>query len=852
MAENNENLKNSEDLEGLKEENASIEAGIVSSLRDTEISEEVQNSFLDYAMSVIVSRAIPDVRDGLKPVHRRCIYGMYKEGYLPNKPFVKSARIVGDVMGKYHPHGDAAIYSTIVRLAQPFSMRYTLASGHGNFGSMDGDEAAAMRYTECRLSKIALEMVKDIDCDTVDFIPNYDGSLEEPSVLPSKIPNLLINGSDGIAVGMATKMPPHNLSEVIDGIIAYTQNKDITIEELMKYIKGPDFPTGGIIYGLGGIRDAYTTGRGTFRVRARYEIKQNKDGRSKIIITEIPYQVNKAAVVKKIGELHREKVVEGITSLRDFSKSDVHIEIEVKKDVNAQVVMNKLFKNTQLEVSYGVINLCIVDGAPKVLSLKDLIKYYFEHQVDVLVRKTKFLKARDEARIHIIAGLLLVHDNIDEVVEMAKTSQNTTIFQERLMERFGLSEVQAKAVVDMTLGRLTGLETQKLQDEKAKLDENVKRYITILSSEEEQTKIIVEELTTVKNNFGDDRRTPISSEVTNVEDEDLIPEEDIVIALTENGYIKRMSTNEFRTQNRGGTGVKGMSINEGDEVKLMTYSSTHTDVLFFTNFGRVYRKRGHEIVVSSRQGKGIPVDNFINLEKNEKVVSLLSVNDYKDRYLFLATKKGIVKKTKLEEFERINCNGKYAISFKEGDELLGAKITYGDDLIALATTKGMMCLFKEEDVRSIGRTAAGVKGINTKGYEVIAFETSHYGNKVLVVSEKGLGKLSPLEDYRLTNRGASGVITLKITEKTGNLVGAKIIKGDEDLIIMTDHGTTIRIPTSQISEFGRNSQGVKIINLKENEKISSLTILPHSESKDESVTTNESIEETNTEENIDD
>ena len=829
MADELENKKNNEDLEGLKEENASLEAGIVPSLKDTEISTEVKNSFLDYAMSVIVSRAIPDVRDGLKPVHRRCLFGMYNEGYTPDKPFVKSARIVGDVMGKYHPHGDSAIYSTIVRLAQPFSMRYTLAEGHGNFGSLDGDEAAAMRYTECRMSKIALKMVEDIDCETVRFDPNYDGSLEEPSVLPSKIPNLIINGSDGIAVGYATKMPPHNLKETINGIIAYINNPDISVEELMKFIKGPDFPTGGIVYGIGGIRDAYATGRGTFRIRSRCEITTDKSGKGKIIVTEIPYQVNKAFLVSKIGDLVKEKVVEGITSIKDYSKGDVHIEIETRRDVSPEVILNQLYKNTQLEVNYTVNNFCIVNGAPKVLSLKELIRYYVEHQIEVLTNKTIYLKKKDEHRLHIIEGLLLVRDDIDNVVQLAKTSQNTSIFQEKLIEVYSLSEEQAKAVVSMTLGRLTGLETKKLLDEKDSLLANIKRYDEILGSEDTKKEIIIEELNEVSQKYGDDRRTTISTSLTSVDDEDLIPEEDIVITLTEKGYIKRMSTDEFKAQNRGGQGVRGMSVYDDDEVKLMTYSSTHTDILFFTSLGRVYRKRGYEINVSGRQGKGIPVLNILNLEKGEQVISLIGVDDYKDKYLFFATKKGIVKRTSLSEFERINCNGKYAITFKEDDNLLDVKVTDGNALIALATNKGMLCLFKEDNVRSMGRTASGVKGINTKGGDVIGLETSLSGDKVFVLSELGLGKISPLNDYRLTNRGAGGVITIKVTPKTGNLVGTKIVKGDEDVVVITNNGTVIRTPLSQVRECGRNSQGVKIISLKENESVSSLTILPHIE-----------------------
>lgn len=829
----NEELLNNEETVEEENEDTSLEAGIVPALRDVEIVKEVKNSFLDYAMSVIVARALPDVRDGLKPVHRRCIYGMYEAGYTPDKPFVKSAKIVGDVMGKYHPHGDSAIYNTIVRLAQNFSMRYTLAEGHGNFGSMDGDEAAAMRYTECRMSKIALEMVKNIDCDTVEFVPNYDGTLEEPSVLPSRIPNLLINGSDGIAVGMATKMPPHNLREIIDGVIAVAHNKEITSEELFKYVKGPDFPTGGIIYGLGGIKEAYTTGKGTFKLRGKCEIEEKENAKGKIIIKEIPYQVNKATLVAKIGELAKTKVIDGITSIKDFSKKNVHIEIECRRDVVPQVILNQIYKNTQLEVSYGIINLCIVDGAPKILSLKDLLLKYLEHQENVVRRRTEFLKRKDEARLHIVECLLIVTDNVDEIVQMAKSSQNPSEFASKLMVRFNFDEEQAKAVTSMPLSRLTGIETEKLLNEKASLLASIEKYKFILSSEENIIACVVEELEVIKNKFGDDRRTEISHEALSLEDEDLIPVEDIVIALTNNGYIKRMNSSEFRSQNRGGTGVRGMSVYDDDEVNLMVHCKTHTDIMFFTDSGKVFRKRAYEINASGRTGKGIPVLNLLNIEKNEKVVSLISVDEYENKYLFFATKNGIIKKCNLEDFIRINCNGKKAINFKEGDGLLDVRVTNGDNLIALASKKGMLCMFNETDVRPMGRSAAGVKGMNLKGSELIALSTNTIGDKVFVLSELGLGKLSNIEDYRITKRGASGVITIKVTPKTGDLVNMKIVKGDEDIIVITTSGTVIRTSLEQVRLCGRNSQGVKIINLREDETVSSFTIVPKEDIEEE-------------------
>lgn len=857
----NGNVNSEEENEKLKEENAALESGIQASLVDTEIVTQVQDSFLDYAMSVIVARALPDVRDGLKPVHRRVLFGMVEGGYTPDKPFVKSAKIVGDVMGKYHPHGDSAIYMTLVRLAQPFSMRYTLVGGHGNFGSMDGDDPAAMRYTEARMAKLALEMVRDINCNTVDYVPNYDGSLEEPSVLPSRIPNLLVNGSDGIAVGMATKMPPHNLGEVIEGINLVARNPEVSIEDLMKVVKAPDFPTGGIIYGLGGVRDAYTTGRGTFRIRAKTEIIEDNKGKSKIHITEIPYQVNKANLVAKIGELAREKTIDGITSIKDFSKTGVDIQIELRKDVVPGVVLNQLFKNTQLEVSYGVINLCIVNGAPRVLNLKQLINYYIDFQIEVIERRTKFLKAKDEARKHIVDALIKVHDILDktkpggkesrdEFVDIATGSANPQVFCEKIMDRYGFTEIQAKAVAQMTLSRLTGLETQKLVDERTELLANIEKYNFILETREHMLDVVLEELEVVKNKYADKRRTEISTSISSIDDEDLIPEEDLVITLTNKGYIKRMSTSEFKAQNRGGTGVKGMSVYNNDEVNLMIYSKTHTDILLFTNLGKVYRKRGHEIPESSRTGKGIPVLNLLNLDKDERVVALINVEEYENHFLLFATVNGIVKRVSLEEFKRINCNGKKAVTFKEDDQLLDVKVTNGETKILLASDEGKLCMFNETDVRAMGRNAAGVRGMNLKeGSKLVSVSTGQYGKLVFVLSENGLGKLSPIEDYRLTNRGAGGVITIKVTEKTGKLVGMKVINGDEDYIVITNNGQTIRSPIEQVRLCGRNSIGVKIINLKDKETVSSFTVLPHEDNESQventEVNNTESVGENN-------
>ena len=809
----------------IKQENASYEAGIEPKIVNAEITDEVKQSFLDYAMSVIVSRAIPDVRDGFKPVHRRVIYSMYEKGYMPDKPHVKCAKVVGDVMGNYHPHGDSAIYETLVRMAQNFSLRYPLVDGHGNFGNMDGDDAAAYRYTESRLNKLSKELVRDIECNTVDFVDNYDGSLQEPSVLPCRFPNLLVNGSDGIAVGMATKMPSHNLGEVIDAIIAYSKNKDISIDELMKYVKGPDFATGGIIYGINGIKQAYETGKGTFKIRAKAHVEEEANGKSRIVITEIPYQVRKGDLVAKIGELARNKKIEGITSIKDFSKSDVHIVIELRRDVSGEVILNKLYKETQLEVSFGIINLCIVDGAPKILSLKELIKYYLDFQMDVVRRRTIFLKAKDEARINILNALLTVSDNVNEVTEMAKSSKSTDDFKEKLMVRYSFNEEQAKAVVGMTLGRLTGLENEKINDEKSQLLENVKGYNYILEDESHVCDLVISELQTIKNKFNDPRKSEISSMISSVEDEDLIPKDSIVITLTSNGYIKRVSSKEFKSQNRGGIGVKGMTIYAGDVVTKLVNASTHTDILFFSNTGKTYRKRGHEINEGSRQSKGIPVSNLLKLEKGENIVSILPVDDYTNKYLLFMTKQGICKRTPLEEFININCNGKRALNFKEDDSLLDVEITDGNSYVLVASKDGQLCMFKEDEIRAMGRTASGVKSINLKGSEVIGVDISSHGDKVLVLSEKGLGKLSSIDDYRITHRGSSGVKTIKITEKTGSLVAMKVVKGDEDYLAITLNGTVVRSNLEQVRECGRNSIGVKLIDLREKDVVTSLTCL---------------------------
>ena len=810
-----------------------IEEGIVPGLRDTDLSKEVQSSFLDYATSVIVARAIPDIRDGCKPVHRRVIYDMYISGITPGSPYKKCARIVGDVMGKFHPHGDQAIYSTLVRMAQPFSMRYTLVDGHGNFGSVDGDEPAAYRYTEARMTKLAMEMVRDIKCDTVDFVDNYDGTEQEPSVLPSRFPNLIVNGSNGIAVGMATYIPTHNLGETIDAVVALAKNPNLTPLEIMtNYLYGPDFSTGAIILGRSGIKEAYETGTGSIVIRSRAEIKENEhSGKKQIIISEIPYQVNKANLVTSIAHLVRDKVVEGITDIRDeSSKGKVRIVIDVRHDSIPEVVLNQLYKLTQLQTSMGVIMLSLVDGQPKVLPINEILLHYLDFQVNVVERRTKYLLAQDEARLHIVSGLLRATEHIDEIVKDIRAASTPEDALNTLMKKYEFSEVQAQAILAMTLRRLTGLEEGKLEAEKASLLANIEKYNHILSSRENVVEVVVSELLELKEKYSDERMTEISDDAATIEDEDLIPQKDIVIVLTTNNYVKRMTTETFRTQHRGGRGVRGMSTNGEDSVNLMIHTHTHTDVLFFSNLGRVYRLRGYMIPEESRTSKGLPIQNLLNLEKGEKIVSILPLDDYHpEHFLFFATKEGVVKRTALSEFESIRKNGKIAILLKEGDMLLDVKRTNGEALICLASSKGKMVKFNEADVRPIGRTAAGVKGMDlSDGSSVIGLTTSLEGENILVVTLYGYGKMSPLDDYRESHRGTKGVITLNVTSKNGRIVAMRAVKGDEDLMMITNGGTVIRMPLEQIKIVGRNTQGVKVIRLDdEKQRVSSITIIPH-------------------------
>lgn len=810
-----------------------IEEGIVPGLRDTDLSKEVRSSFLDYAMSVIVSRAIPDIRDGCKPIHRRIIYNMYITGTLPGTPHKKCARIVGDVMGKFHPHGDQAIYSSLVRMGQPWAMRYTLVDGHGNFGSVDGDEAAAMRYTEARMTKLAMEMVRDIKCDTVDFVDNYDGTEQEPAVLPSRFPNLIVNGSNGIAVGMATYIPTHNLGETIDAVVALAHNPELTPVEIMtNYLYGPDFSTGAMILGRSGIREAYETGTGSIIIRSRAEIKENEhSGKKQIIVTEIPYQVNKSALVESIAHLVRDKVVEGITDIRDeSSKGKVRIVIDVRHDSIPEVILNQLFKLTQLQTSMGVIMLSLVDGAPKILPINQLLLHYLDFQIEVVERRTKFLLKQDEARLHIVDGLLKATAHIDEIVKDIRAAATPEDASKALMDKYGFSEQQTQAILAMTLRRLTGLEEGKLEEEKKELEANIANYNHILSSRDNVKEVVVKELLEIKEKYSDDRLTEISDEAATIEDEDLIPQKDIVIVLTTNNYVKRMTTETFRTQHRGGRGVRGMATNGEDSVNLMVHTRTHTDILFFSTLGKVYRLRGYMVPEESRTSKGLPIQNLLNLEKGEKIVTILPLDDYNpEHYLFFATKQGIVKRTKLGEFESIRRNGKIAIVLREDDALLDVKRTDGTALIGLASSKGKMVKFPEEDVRPIGRTATGVKGMDLdSGAQVIGLTSSLEGDNILVITLYGYGKMSPLEDYRQSHRGTKGVITLNVTNKNGRIVAMRAVKGDEDLMMITNGGTVIRMPLSQIKIIGRNTQGVRVIRLDdEKQRVSSITIIPH-------------------------
>ena len=805
------------------------------------ISHEIRDSFLDYAMSVIVQRALPDAKDGMKPVQRRILYGMNGLGNYANAPYKKSARIVGDVMGKYHPHGDSSIYDAMVRMAQNFSYRYPLVDGHGNFGSMDGDGAAAMRYTEARMSKISMELLRDIQKDTVDFIDNYDGEEQEPVVLPAHFPNLLINGTTGIAVGMATNMPPHNLGETIDAIDAVIDDPEIPVIELMeKYLPGPDFPTGGIILGRSGIKKAYETGRGTIYIRSRAEINELENGKHEIIIKEIPYGVNKKAMYNNIVELAREKEVDGIVNMADESNKDgVKIIIECRKDVQPEVVLNQLYRRTQLQVSYGVNMLALVDNTPKVLNLKELIQVYIDHQVDIIVRRTKFDLQKALDRAHILEGLIIAIDNIDEIVDIIKTSANDEEAMSRLTSRFALSEIQAKSIMDMQLRRLTGLQRQKIEDEYNELQRAIADYRDILNRHERVLGIIKNELQEIKDKFNDDRRTEIIDSEGDIDDESLIPVENVMIAITTNGYIKRTTVDTYRTQNRGGKGVKGMSLNSDDMIDQMINMSTHDDLLLFTNFGKVYRIKGYRVPNASRIAKGMPVVNLLDLDEGEKVKAMIDVTpdpELENKYLLMVTVNGLVKRVEMKEFLSIRQSGKIAIQLKDDDMLFGACLTTGNDEIIIAGSNGKAIRFNENDVRPMGRNAAGVIGFNTDGGVVVGMATSDMGSYILSVTEKGYGKKTPLEDYRLTKRGGKGVGTISVTEKNGPLVSVRAVDGNEDALMMTDDGTIIRISLNNVAEYGRTTMGVRLIAVNDS-KVATVTIVDHQAEQEESENT---------------
>lgn len=800
------------------------------SLAENNIVEEVKSSFLEYSMSVITSRALPDLRDGLKPVHRRILWSMYESGYTPDKPHRKSAKTVGEVMGNYHPHGDSSIYEAMVRLAQDFNQRYMLIDGHGNFGNIEGDGAAAMRYTESRLSKISLELLRDINKDTVDMTDNFDVTRKEPVVLPSRFPNVLVNGSMGIAVGMATNIPPHNLGEVIDGCVAYIDNPDIDTLGLMEYIKGPDFPTGGIILGNSGIKKAYDTGRGTITIRSKAEIEEH-DNHSTIVITEVPYGTNTMDLKNRVAELVRDKVIDGISDYHTDLKNGVKIIITLKRDANAQVVLNNLYKHTNFQVQYGIIFLMLDGKTPRTLGLKDIISKYVDYQKEVIIRRTRFDLAKDEKRVHILEGYKIAQDNIDEVVKIIKTAKSDVEAKEKLMSRFGLTEIQTDSILELKLRRLTGLEREKIELELSDLLKEIEELKSILASEQKVLDIIKKELIEIKNKFGDERRTHIDmTAIDYIEDESLIPEEEVMITLTNKGYIKRLSVDTYKTQNKGGVGVKGMSTNEEDFVERMLVLTTHDYLMFFTNKGKVYRMKGYEIPEFSRHAKGLPIINLLPLDKDEKVSSMFTIKrDDDSKYLIFATKAGLVKRCNISEFENIRSSGKIAISLKDDDELISVSKSDGNKYIALVSSNGRMVKFIENEVRIMGRSASGVKGIELEDAYCIDAGIATDDKEVLVVTDNGYGKRTVMNEYRTTHRGSKGVKALNSTDKTGNIVAFKLVTSDEDLIIITNSGMVIRIPISQISLMSRVTQGVRLISLKDNQKVTSVFNIPHIE-----------------------
>lgn len=828
-------MDNKDDLE-LTPENPEEEQ--YDKIKEVDLSKEMRKSFLDYAMSVIVSRALPDVRDGMKPVHRRILFGMNELGVYADKAYKKSARIVGEVMGKYHPHGDSAIYDSMVRMAQDFSYRYPLVDGHGNFGSIDGDGAAAMRYTEARMSKIAMEMLRDINKDTVKFIDNYDGSEREPEVLPCKFPNILVNGATGIAVGMATNIPPHNMGEVIDGILALIKNPDISIEGLMNYIKGPDFPTGGCIMGLSQVRKAYMTGNGTIIVRAKHEVRDMDNGKQEIIVTEIPYQVNKSRLIERIAETVKNKLIDGITDLRDESNREgIKIVIELRRDANANVILNNLYKHTQMQITYGINMLALVRGVPKVLNLKEVLQHYLEHQIDVITRRTKYDLEKAEARAHILEGLVIALNNIDEVIQLIKKSKTTDDATIGLMKTFNLTEIQAKAILDMKLQRLTALEIDKIKEELVELRKFIQECKEILKSHERKLQIIVSELKDIRDRFSDERLTEINlTDELNIEDEDLIPVEDVIITITSKGYVKRMSVDAYKVQNRGGKGVIGAKMADDDIIERVLYASSHDTLLFFSNFGKIYKLRAFQIPYSSRMSKGLPIVNLLNFEENEKYTAVLNVepNIDKDGFILFATRQGIIKKTEISAFKNIRTNGIIALILNEGDELFDVAITDGEKDIILGTSNGKAIRFSESDIRPMGRISAGVRGIKVEDNEMVVgmAVVNTDADEIIIVTEKGYGKRTNVDDFRVQIRGGKGVKALNMTEKNGKLVALTTVRGDEDLIVITDKGMIIRTHLDQILTIGRDTQGVRLIMLNEGQSVANIAIVPRSDDED--------------------
>ena len=797
-------------------------------ITDVNLTGLMKNSFLDYAMSVIVARALPDVRDGLKPVQRRILYGMNELGVTPDKPYKKSARIVGDVMGKFHPHGDSSIYEGLVRMAQDFSYRYMLVDGHGNFGSVDGDGAAAMRYTEARMSKIAFEMLRDINKNTVDFQDNYDGSEKEPTVLPARFPNLLVNGASGIAVGMATNIPTHNLGEVIDAIHLLMQNPDATTEELMKVLPGPDFPTGGVVMGKSGIRKAYETGRGTIIVRAKVDIEEAKNGRQRIVVHEIPYMVNKARLIERIAELAREKEIEGITDINDETdREGMRIVIDVRRDASAEVILNNLYKMTLMQTTFNFNMLAIVNGAPKVLSLKQILQHYLEHQINVVRRRTEFDLKKAQSRDHIVQGLLIALDHIDEIIKIIREAQTSEIAKEQLIDRYTLDDRQAQAILDMRLVRLTGLEREKIENEHQKLTEAIADYQDILAHEERINQIIYDELLEIQRKFGDPRRTELQvGDITDIEDEDLIEEEDIVVTLTHNGYIKRLPVDEFKSQNRGGRGVKGMGVHKDDFIEHLISSSTHDILLFFTNSGKVFSMKGYEVPEYGRSAQGIPIINLLGIDNHEKITAVINVSnaaDDTDKFLFFVTKQGTVKKTPVDDFRNIRSNGLKAIQLHDGDELIHVNIIDGQQNMILGTRLGYAVSFNAEDVRSMGRSAAGVRGAKLReGDCVIGAAPLDSDSNVFVISENGFGKQTPAAEYPIKGRGGKGIKTVNVTAKNGPLAGLTTVKGDEDIMLVTDKGVIIRFGIETVSQTGRAAVGVHLIRMDDDSKVATM------------------------------